>query len=386
MQAALEVAPATASAPKRVRRRRRRKHEGPPTFQFVTATDPEQFKDRMTMKGVRSQAMIQYRYKLDKSKETGAQQSLRRTFLPNDLSSATFHAQGPTVVPSDTTASQPPLRVNSANFVNSQPEDLPSECSSEESFRSLLKDPYLRTLSGYRKALIAVQLDYARLQPVTDHEATDERELTFALKVVDKVQSTISRSPITFDGTDPFCSLPQFASPGVSSVSLIRQCTYMSDNLSGCGAFLQPNLFCNRKSRFRRSSSNRFSANRLFVASTTVDVWVPVVMTHPHALLSTCCLTSTYVDMMNGRRSDSETSTLIKNESIIWINHELSNPTTQAADMTIILILHLIAGEVRNCDENVFKIHRSGLERIITQRGGMHQLGWNGLVAQLTAS
>ncbi|KAF2805115.1 uncharacterized protein BDZ99DRAFT_396552 [Mytilinidion resinicola] len=162
--------------------------------------------------------------------------------------------------------------------------------------------------------------------------------------------SSFPSAALTYDGTDPFRVLPQFASKGVSSVDLIRQST------------------------------------RYFVASTTLDVWVPIVMTHPHALLSTCCVTSTYVDMMNGLKTDSERSTLIKNESIIWINRELSNLATQTTDMTIILILHLLAGELRNCDENVFRIHESGIERIIVQRGGMDKLGWDGVVAGLTVS
>lgn len=54
--------------PQRVRRRRR-VHTGAPTLQFVTATDPRQFRDERTMRGVRSQAMIQYRYKAAQQKQ-----------------------------------------------------------------------------------------------------------------------------------------------------------------------------------------------------------------------------------------------------------------------------------------------------------------------------
>jgi len=220
------MTPATAAAPKRVRRRRRRKHEGPPTFQFVTATDPEQFKDRTTMKGVRSQAMIQYRYKLDMSKESGTEATFQHTFLPEGSTSTA----SPILVPPDMPVSQLPLRFSFADF---EPRDCkPDEVSSQDVFRSLLSDPYFMTLSGYRKALIAVQLDYARIQPVTDHEANDERELSFALGVVEMVRPYSPTNTITFDGTDPFRVLPQFASSGVSSVAMIRQGTYMSIFLS----------------------------------------------------------------------------------------------------------------------------------------------------------
>ncbi|KAJ4348711.1 uncharacterized protein N0V89_010089 [Didymosphaeria variabile] len=50
-------------------RRQPRQRKGPPQLQFVTATDPSDFKGEKAKRSVRSQAMIQYRYQSTEQKK-----------------------------------------------------------------------------------------------------------------------------------------------------------------------------------------------------------------------------------------------------------------------------------------------------------------------------
>ena len=71
---ASESTPGHDASQARVRRRAKKRTE-PPQLQFVTATDPSQFKDKNAKRSVRSQAMIQYRYKSDQQKKKGKEPS-----------------------------------------------------------------------------------------------------------------------------------------------------------------------------------------------------------------------------------------------------------------------------------------------------------------------
>lgn len=109
------------------------------------------------------------------------------------------------------------------------------------------------------------------------------------------------------------------------------------------------------------------------------------MLVSPHALLSATCLASAHIDMRDHLQNDSERTALVKGEVIRFVNERLSNPATQTDDITI-TILHLLAGELRSCNEAIFNAHELGLERIISQRGGMLRLGGNGVIAEITAS
>jgi hypothetical protein len=58
----------------------------------------------------------------------------------------------------------------------------------------------------------------------------------------------------------------------------------------------------------------------------------------------------------------------------VVIKERLHHPVTQFDDTTLMVILHLLAGEMWSCNEKTLRIHESGVARFITQRGGMHTL------------
>jgi hypothetical protein len=173
------------------------------------------------------------------------------------------------------------------------------------------------------------------------------------------------------DGVDPFHVMPQFSSPELSSVDLVRKCE---------------SRLCHHRVCIFFSAILTALGNRAFVSSSTMTRWVPTMLAHRHILLSSTTLASCWLDMHAGKSGDSKRTMLVKGEIISWINERLRNPDTKFQDFTLMVILHLLAGEMWSCDERVLRIHETGVAELITQRGGMDSLGGNGALAEVAAS
>jgi hypothetical protein len=109
------------------------------------------------------------------------------------------------------------------------------------------------------------------------------------------------------------------------------------------------------------------------------------LLSHPHILLSATILTSTWIDEQAGCPGDSKRTALIKSETLSMINERLRVPETRLDDATLMVILHLLAGEMRNCNEKTIRIHMSGVARLIAERGGIEGLA-NETVAEVAAA
>jgi hypothetical protein len=113
--------------------------------------------------------------------------------------------------------------------------------------------------------------------------------------------------------------------------------------------------------------------------------WLPVLLSHPHMLLSATLTASTWLDMQAGCSGDSKRTVLVKGETIGWINQRLRDPVQQYEDLTLIAILHLLAGEMWNCNEKSLFTHQSGIAGLIAHRGGMDKLQSN-VTAEVAAA
>ncbi|KAF2865634.1 hypothetical protein BDV95DRAFT_554195 [Massariosphaeria phaeospora] len=371
-------APATVPATARVRRRAR-KRNGPPQFQFLTATDPSQFKDETAKRSVRSQAMIQYRYKSGQQKERN-KESQSPSPLPSQSQS---QSQSPSPLPSPSPSPSPgtptttgrlpvaeritpimatglPLDAGppshwspaaedehhlypstSAAWWGTNPDASPPPPSWVPATAALMPAQHSR----YRRALLVLPLNEAA-QRVIEYEDSDEQERVLTRMLAAQLTA---RTHVTA-GIDAFSVLPQFASPGVSSVHLVRRC------------------------------------NRVFVAPETAKMWLPAMLSHPHILLSSTVLASTWLDMHAGYSGDSKRTVYVKGEIIGWINERLRSVATQFEDSTLQVILHLLVGEMWSCNEKTLRIHQSGVARLIAQRGGLHRLGGDGAMAHVAAA
>lgn len=123
-----------------------------------------------------------------------------------------------------------------------------------------------------------------------------------------------------------------------------------------------------------------------FVSKETMDKWFPAMAVHGEILLSATTIVFSWRDMQYDICGDSRRTIVVKNEIINYINARLGKPVHQFEDATLMIILHLIAGEMWSCNEQVLRIHETGVARLIDHRGGLHKLGGNGATAAVSAA
>lgn len=77
---------------------------------------------------------------------------------------------------------------------------------------------------------------------------------------------------------------------------------------------------------------------------------------------------------------------MVKNETIGMIKERFANPNTQMDDATLTVILHLFAGEMWGCNEQVLRVHERGIAAIISQRGGLGTFIQNRTLAEVAVA
>ena len=110
------------------------------------------------------------------------------------------------------------------------------------------------------------------------------------------------------------------------------------------------------------------------------------MLSHPHIILSSTVLASTWLDMHNKCSGDSATTAMVKAETISMINERLVNPALRLDATTLIVILHLFAGEMWVCNEKTLRIHENGIATIIARRGGLSTFIYNRALAEVAVA
>ncbi|KAF1926601.1 uncharacterized protein M421DRAFT_67080, partial [Didymella exigua CBS 183.55] len=337
-------------------KRRRVKREGPPQLQFVIATDPSQFKDEDAKRSVRSQAMIHWRHEEDKKKKTGdhkddarsdpaglgivrkATASERTASIP-----ARSKDQGPT---QSWTVSQglgfdqsqrETLRMGSGSFASD------SDSSSLLGTGSSSWQLTANETTGYFPRYRNPTRDMAD-KGVIDYEESERHEERQLRSLVVGLASFYNVG----GSHDPFDVLPQFRNPRLDALFLSRNCM------------------------------------RAFASDSTMKKWLPLMLSHPHIILSSTVLASTWLDMQNKCSGDSTTTAMVKTETIGMIRERFANPATQLDDATLIVILHLFAGEMWACNEQALRVHERGVAALIARRGGLGTFVHNRALAEVT--
>jgi hypothetical protein len=357
----------------RVRRRTRQRNAGPPQLQFVTATNLSQFKDEKAKRSVRSQAMIQYRYQTAEQKRTPNQVKAPSVTSLGNCSSAT----------TTTTTHHVPVLLN--GHVLPTPQDLflaewfheplePIYSTTSEAWWSASPDTENRvwdhdmpptwstgadaaqsgftprtTASGHASSrylnALAISPKHTNANRIIDYEPTEAHDQ----ELLDYILATVKNAMRLDNCKDPFSIFPRFKNPELNAVFLVRNC------------------------------------NRAFSSELTLQKWLPVMLSDPHILLSSTMMASTWVDMHAGICGESKRTVLLKQEAIGYINERLRDARA-LEDSTLAVIMHVLAGEMWSSNEKTLRIHQAGIARLIALRGGMSQLGGNGVVAQVAAS
>jgi len=179
--------------------------------------------------------------------------------------------------------------------------------------------------ASYGSAFMTVPLNQAAKRVV---EWEDERDA-----ILLQLLATRLANPCIGSSMDPFLVIPKFSSMELNSNQLVRNC------------------------------------NRIFVSKQTLARWVPAMLAHPHILLSSTIMSSTWRDMVDGVCGESRRTLLLKTEIISWINERLRHADTMCHDDTIMVIIHLLMGETWSCNERTLAIHMSGMARLMAARG-----------------
>jgi hypothetical protein len=301
-------------------RREARLRKGPPQLQFVTATDPSDFKGEKAKRSVRSQAMIQYRYQSaaqkkqkNEGKATRAQAAERVAPVPRH--DETYEADDDALL-LPRRGSQP----GAVEWWSAHDHDADAYNTALVSARS----------SSRGSSVATIPLNQAAKRVV---ESEDERDAILLQLLARRLAAACVGSSM-----DPFLVMPKFSTSELDSNKLVRSC------------------------------------NRIFVSKQTLARWVPAMLAHPHILLSSTIMSSTWRDMLDGVCGESRRTILIKAEIISWINERLRHATTMCRDDTIMVITHLLMGETWSCNERTLEIHMSGMARLMAARGKLELL------------
>jgi hypothetical protein len=303
-----------------------RVRKGPPQLQFVTATDPSEFKGEKAKRSVRSQAMIQYRYqsaaqKKQKNEGKAPRAQTAERVVPVAWNDET-HAADDDALLLPRRGSQPSAVEwwSTQDHAGSTDPGRPRHTIAPVSAR----------LSNREGSVTSIPLNQAAKRVV---ESEDERDTILLQLLARKLAAACVGSSM-----DPFLVMPKFSTSELDSNKLVRNC------------------------------------NRVFVSKQTMARWVPAMLAHPHILLSSTIMSSTWRDMLDGVCGESRRTILIKAEIISWINERLRHTNTMCRDDTIMVITHLLMGETWSCNEKTLEIHMSGMARLMAARGKMELL------------
>lgn len=122
---------------------------------------------------------------------------------------------------------------------------------------------------------------------------------------------------------------------------------------------------------------------RAFASDSTMKKWLPLMLSHPHIILSSTVLASTWLDMRGRCSGDSTTTSMVKAETIGMIKDRLKDPSLQLDDATLIVILHLFAGEMWICNEKTLRVHETGVATLVSRRGGLSSFLHNRALAEV---
>ena len=125
---------------------------------------------------------------------------------------------------------------------------------------------------------------------------------------------------------------------------------------------------------------------RAFGTSSAVSKWVPTLHSHPHILLSNVAIISSWLDMVSKTPGDSKRTILIKGEIISMINERLDHPDTRLTNSTLVVILHLLGGEIWSCNEKTIRMHETGVAQFISRRGGLQHIATDTPITEFCAA
>ena len=129
-----------------------------------------------------------------------------------------------------------------------------------------------------------------------------------------------------------------------------------------------------------------------FASQAMCKRWVPMLFAGRAAFLSTLCISSAYLDMMQmdfkshtltANSIESVRTLTVREQTVQLISERLSDPETCCSDANIVSVVHLLFGEMIVACDQALQWHEDGLHTMVEYRGGLDKLGGNGLLAAM---
>ncbi|PNS18413.1 hypothetical protein CAC42_6230 [Sphaceloma murrayae] len=111
--------------------------------------------------------------------------------------------------------------------------------------------------------------------------------------------------------------------------------------------------------------------------------WIPLTMTDPAAFYAIMLMAATAYSCLNVQLAHAINLMALKGKALAAINQALSDPKRRFNDATIAGIMKMASYEAAFGNTEVFHAHMDGLERIVRMRGGLPELGWDGLLERM---
>lgn len=102
-------------------------------------------------------------------------------------------------------------------------------------------------------------------------------------------------------------------------------------------------------------------------------------------MLSSAILASVWLDIHANIPGESKQTTMLKDEIIGMIKQRLLQNSTPSSDSTIMVVLHLLMGEISGSNEKALRVHERGIAYLLQHRGGLQSLGNEILAETCTA-
>jgi len=125
---------------------------------------------------------------------------------------------------------------------------------------------------------------------------------------------------------------------------------------------------------------------RAFGTEAFVKAMAPEMMVHPHVMLSGIgSVTCTWLDMLAKIPGESTRTRLVRDETLVMLRLRLQSFTREHAVSTLLVMLHLLGGDMWSCDEPTVRCHERGIEQMIHLCGDLEKTG-RAMIAQFTTA
>lgn len=108
--------------------------------------------------------------------------------------------------------------------------------------------------------------------------------------------------------------------------------------------------------------------------------WLPLAMAEPATFYAMSLMAATHHAIVQPQYSNAFNVLTLKGLAISAINEALADPERSMSDSIMCAVMKMASYEALFGEEETFQAHFSGLERMVRMRGGLANLGMDGLM------